>query len=70
MDVRCRQCGTEYELDDARVGAAGTTVKCSSCGHVFKVMQSGNTADASGAVRAARVRRSRSAGSHFGSLPR
>ncbi len=53
MDVRCRQCGTEYELDDARVGAAGTTVKCSSCGHVFKVMQSGNTADASGAVRAA-----------------
>ena len=41
MDVRCRQCGTEYELDDARVAAAGTTVKCSSCGHDFKLLQVG-----------------------------
>jgi len=51
MDVRCRQCGTEYELDDARVGTTGTTVKCSSCAHVFKVMPSGDTREASGAVR-------------------
>jgi predicted Zn finger-like uncharacterized protein len=48
MDVRCRQCGTEYELDDARVAAAGTTVKCSNCGHVFKVLPGGSTRDASG----------------------
>lgn len=53
MDVRCRQCGTEYELDDARVAAAGTTVKCSNCGHVFKVLPGGSTRDASGTVRAA-----------------
>lgn len=51
MDVRCRQCGTEYELDDARVGTTGTTVKCSSCAYVFKVMPSGDTREASGAVR-------------------
>ena len=37
MDVHCARCGTEYELDDGRVGAQGTTVKCSTCGHVFKV---------------------------------
>ena len=53
MDVRCRQCGTEYELDDARVAAAGTTVKCSNCGHVFKVLPGGSTKDASGALRPA-----------------
>jgi predicted Zn finger-like uncharacterized protein len=46
MDVRCRQCGTEYELDDARVAAAGTTVKCSTCSHIFKVLPGGGTKDA------------------------
>jgi predicted Zn finger-like uncharacterized protein len=45
MDVRCRQCGTEYELDDARVAAAGTTVKCSTCGHIFKVLPGGAIKD-------------------------
>ena len=53
MDVRCRQCGTEYELDDARVGSTGTTVKCSTCSHVFKVMPSGDTREASGVQRPA-----------------
>ena len=43
MDVRCNRCGTEYELDDTRVAQSGTTVKCSSCGHVFKVLPSGQT---------------------------
>ena len=37
MDVRCSKCGTEYEFDDAKVTAAGVTVKCTNCGHVFKV---------------------------------
>lgn len=37
MDVRCTKCGIEYEFDDAKVTAAGVTVKCTSCGHVFKV---------------------------------
>ena len=37
MDVRCEQCKTLYELDDARVSEAGTTVRCTTCGHVFRV---------------------------------
>jgi predicted Zn finger-like uncharacterized protein len=37
MDVRCEKCGTEYELDDAKVTEAGVTVKCTSCGNLFKV---------------------------------
>jgi predicted Zn finger-like uncharacterized protein len=37
MDVRCEKCGTEYELDEAKVTEAGVTVKCTSCGHLFKV---------------------------------
>src|SRR5262245_3962401 len=37
MDVRCSRCGTEYEFDDALVSERGTTVKCTNCGHQFKV---------------------------------
>jgi predicted Zn finger-like uncharacterized protein len=37
MDVRCEKCGTDYELDDARVKPAGVNVQCTSCGHVFRV---------------------------------
>ena len=37
MDVRCEQCGTEYEFDQNRVGHQGVTVKCTQCGSVFKV---------------------------------
>src|SRR5690242_4112839 len=37
MDVRCDRCKTEYEFDDARITEAGVTVKCTTCGHVFKV---------------------------------
>lgn len=37
MDVRCDKCGTEYEFDENRVGPNGVTVKCTHCGHVFKV---------------------------------
>ena len=37
MDVRCERCKTLYELDEARVSDAGTTVRCTSCGHVFRV---------------------------------
>ncbi|HWN70114.1 MAG TPA: zinc-ribbon domain-containing protein, partial [Haliangium sp.] len=37
MDVRCEKCGTEYELDDSRLRPAGVSVKCTSCGHVFRV---------------------------------
>lgn len=37
MDVRCERCSTEYEFDDALVSGRGTTVKCTNCGHKFKI---------------------------------
>ncbi|MBL8602988.1 MAG: zinc-ribbon domain-containing protein [Myxococcales bacterium] len=37
MDVVCDRCNTEYEFDDALVSERGTTVKCTSCGHQFKI---------------------------------
>src|SRR5215469_6358810 len=37
MDVRCERCKTLYELDESRVSEAGTTVRCTTCGHVFRV---------------------------------
>ncbi len=37
MDIKCERCGTEYEFDDTRVNEEGVTVKCSTCGHLFKV---------------------------------
>ncbi len=39
MDVRCPSCGTDYELDDARVPDTGLPVKCSKCGHVFRAIR-------------------------------
>src|SRR3954464_11883189 len=40
MDVTCERCNTEYEFDDALVSERGTTVKCTTCGHQFKVRRS------------------------------
>ncbi len=37
MDVRCENCGTEYEFDDAKVSESGITVKCTHCNHLFRV---------------------------------
>lgn len=37
MEVRCSTCATEYEFDDALVSARGTSVKCTNCGHQFRV---------------------------------
>src|ERR1700733_8324612 len=37
MDVRCEKCQTEYELDEARLKPSGVTVKCTQCGHMFKI---------------------------------
>lgn len=39
MDVTCARCGTEYEFDETLVSDRGTTVKCTSCGHLFKVFR-------------------------------
>ncbi len=40
MDVQCERCKTEYEFDDALVSGRGTTVKCTNCGHQFKIRPS------------------------------
>ncbi len=40
MDVQCERCKTEYEFDDALVSGRGTTVRCTNCGHQFKVRRS------------------------------
>ncbi|MBW2158976.1 MAG: zinc-ribbon domain-containing protein, partial [Deltaproteobacteria bacterium] len=37
MDVTCERCGTEYEFDETLLSSRGTSVKCTNCGHVFKV---------------------------------
>ncbi|MEM1418677.1 MAG: zinc-ribbon domain-containing protein, partial [Myxococcota bacterium] len=37
MDVTCPRCGTEYEFDEALVAARGTSVKCTTCRHLFRV---------------------------------
>jgi predicted Zn finger-like uncharacterized protein len=47
MDVTCERCGTEYEFDETLVSDRGTTVKCTNCGHLFKVFRS-DPAGASG----------------------
>ncbi len=37
MDVRCEKCGTEYDLEESRLKPGGVTVKCTQCGHTFKI---------------------------------
>ncbi|MCA9543432.1 MAG: zinc-ribbon domain-containing protein [Myxococcales bacterium] len=39
MDVKCEKCGTEYEFDDRKISETGITVKCTNCGHLFKVVR-------------------------------
>jgi predicted Zn finger-like uncharacterized protein len=48
MDVQCERCKTEYEFDDALVSERGTTVRCTTCGHQFKVRRSEAAARDSG----------------------
>jgi predicted Zn finger-like uncharacterized protein len=43
MDVRCEKCQTEYELDESRLKPGGVTVKCTNCGHMFKIRKRTNT---------------------------
>lgn len=37
MDVRCERCSTDYDFDDALLSERGTTVKCTTCGHKFRI---------------------------------
>ena len=43
MDVRCEKCQTEYELDESRLKPSGVTVKCTNCGHMFKIRRRAST---------------------------
>ena len=46
MDVTCDRCGTDYEFEEALVSTRGTTVKCTQCGHLFKVWKADTQTDA------------------------
>src|SRR5689334_7415216 len=37
MDVTCTRCSTVYEIEEGTVSPSGMTVKCTQCGHLFKV---------------------------------
>lgn len=37
MEVTCDRCQAEYEFEETLVSEGGTTVKCTNCGHLFKV---------------------------------
>src|SRR5688500_6556489 len=50
MDVRCEKCQTEYELDEAKLKPGGVTVKCTTCGHMFRVRRRGQTEQGTGEV--------------------
>ena len=41
MDVTCTRCGTVYEFEEGLISTTGTTVKCTQCGHLFKVHRPG-----------------------------
>ncbi|MGO9714415.1 MAG: zinc-ribbon domain-containing protein [Polyangiaceae bacterium] len=46
MDVQCERCKAEYEFDDALISGRGTTVKCTNCGHQFKIRRTADAPDA------------------------
>ncbi len=66
MDVTCPRCATEYEFDETLVSDRGTTVKCTNCGHLFKVYPPG--ARPSEGERAWMVRRHDGTEQRLGSL--
>ncbi len=48
MDVICDRCRTRYDFDDALVPTRGTTVKCTQCGHQFRVFRPDGSAKLTG----------------------
>ncbi len=45
MDVQCERCNTRYEFDDALVSARGTKVRCTQCGHQFRLQPAALASD-------------------------
>ncbi len=56
MDVQCERCQAEYQLEAARIPPGGASVRCTACGHVFRVSRPGEDA---GEAAAAGARSSR-----------
>ncbi len=39
MEVRCERCNARYAVDDGLVDETGLAVRCSKCGHTFRVQR-------------------------------
>ncbi|MGZ5957960.1 MAG: zinc-ribbon domain-containing protein, partial [Myxococcaceae bacterium] len=37
MIIACRQCQTRFKVPDGKVTARGLKVRCSRCGHTFRI---------------------------------
>src|SRR5688572_16892257 len=35
MIIQCAKCGTQFRVDDAKIGPTGAKVRCSKCSHQF-----------------------------------
>jgi len=55
MDVTCERCQTEYEFDETLISDRGTTVKCTHCGHLFKIFRTGGSGQQAAVGGSARV---------------
>jgi len=66
MDVTCERCSTEYEFDETLVSDRGTTVKCTNCGHLFKVYRQGEAGETGS--RSWEIRKQDGTGASLGSL--
>ncbi|HVP60674.1 MAG TPA: zinc-ribbon domain-containing protein, partial [Myxococcaceae bacterium] len=57
MIIACTQCHTRFKVPDGKVTARGLKVRCSRCGHTFRIYpDSGAEAGADATPAAARPR--------------
>lgn len=45
MRVSCERCSTEYDFDITLIAREGTRVRCTNCGHVFRLMPEADVAE-------------------------
>jgi predicted Zn finger-like uncharacterized protein len=45
MEVICPKCNTTYDFEDTLIGPRGTVVRCTQCGHMFKLFRGGTEKD-------------------------
>jgi predicted Zn finger-like uncharacterized protein len=45
MEVICPKCNTTYDFEDTLIGPKGTVVRCTQCGHMFKIFRGGTEND-------------------------